>query len=48
VTQITAVSDAELEQIDAPIGLAIGALMPSEIAVSRIAQLIIVHRSRGD
>jgi xanthine dehydrogenase accessory factor len=48
VKQITAVSDAELERIYAPIGLAIGALTPGEIAISIIAQLIAVRRGGGN
>jgi xanthine dehydrogenase accessory factor len=33
-----------LQRVYAPIGLAIGAVTPAEIAVSIVAQLIAVHR----
>jgi xanthine dehydrogenase accessory factor len=40
-------TDAELSRIHAPIGLAIGASSPAEIAVAILAQVIDTLRSRG-
>jgi xanthine dehydrogenase accessory factor len=38
---------AQLERIHAPIGLAIGAQSPAEIAVSILAEVVAALRSRG-
>ena len=41
-------SDAELERMKSPMGVAIGALSPAEIAVSIVAELIAVRRGAGN
>jgi xanthine dehydrogenase accessory factor len=42
------VGEAELSRIAAPIGLAIGARSPAEIAVAILAQVVAALRSRGE